>query len=220
MADRPIPFTDNYEDLSTKRGFQFKFNCERCGNGYMSSFQANNLGQASGLLEAASSVFGGIFGSLSSGASSLQEVIGGSQHDDALKAAVEEIRPLFIQCRRCGQWTCEQICFNGTAKMCKACAPIAEEEETALRAGHVQTQVTNDLFLEENKRMSEKAKAVAGKCAHCGVATLGKKFCPGCGKPTAAAVQNCPQCGSKVTPGAKFCGDCGGPLQSGSTSSS
>ena len=34
-----IKFTDNYEDLSTDQGFQFKFRCERCGDGFMSSFQ-------------------------------------------------------------------------------------------------------------------------------------------------------------------------------------
>ena len=26
-----IEFTDNFEDLSTDQGFQFKFHCERCG---------------------------------------------------------------------------------------------------------------------------------------------------------------------------------------------
>src|SRR5256885_3214557 len=31
-----IRFTGNYEDLSTDRGYQFKFYCEKCQNGYMS----------------------------------------------------------------------------------------------------------------------------------------------------------------------------------------
>ena len=34
-----IEFTGNYEDLSTDKGYQFKFFCEKCGNGYMSSFR-------------------------------------------------------------------------------------------------------------------------------------------------------------------------------------
>jgi hypothetical protein len=172
MSDsRPIPFTDNYQDLSTERGFQFKFLCERCGNGHMSSFQANALGQAGGLLDAAGSIVGGIFGRLSSGARSVQDMVGGPQHDAALRKAVEEMRPLFVQCRRCGSWTCREVCFNGTANMCKQCAPIAEEEETAIRSSHVQQQVGNDLFLEENQRMSAKAKVVAGKCGECGSKT-------------------------------------------------
>jgi hypothetical protein len=214
MSDaRPIPFTDNYQDLSTERGFQFKFHCERCGSGHMSTFQPNALGQAEGFLEAAGSVVGGIFGRLSSGVKSVQQMAGGPQHDAALRHAVEELAPMFTQCRRCGNWTCREICFNKTANMCKQCAPIAEEEETAIRAGHVQTQVANDLFLEENKRMSAKGKEVAAKCGKCGEPTLGKKFCPNCGEPTASHLQNCPQCGVKLTPGAKFCGECGTKLE-------
>ena len=41
-----IEFTDNYQDLSTDQGFQFKFHCERCGDGFMSSFQTNTIGVA------------------------------------------------------------------------------------------------------------------------------------------------------------------------------
>ena len=41
-----IEFTQNYTDLSTDQGFQFKFFCERCGDGFMSSFQQNPLGMA------------------------------------------------------------------------------------------------------------------------------------------------------------------------------
>ncbi|HSN67725.1 MAG TPA: zinc ribbon domain-containing protein, partial [Thermoanaerobaculia bacterium] len=41
-----IRFTDNYDDLSTDRGYQFKFYCEKCGNGYMSSFIISKLGMA------------------------------------------------------------------------------------------------------------------------------------------------------------------------------
>jgi uncharacterized OB-fold protein len=93
--------------------------------------------------------------------------------------------------------------------MCKRCAPIAEEEESSIRAEHVRTQVTNDLFLEENQRMSAKGKQVAAKCPECGAPTLGKKFCPGCGAKLAAAAAFCGDCGAKLSPGAKFCGECG-----------
>ncbi len=43
-------FTDNYDDLSTESGYQFKFICENCGNGYMSSWKASKSGMATGLL--------------------------------------------------------------------------------------------------------------------------------------------------------------------------
>lgn len=204
-----IEFTDNYEDLSTDQGFQFKFRCERCGDGFMSSFQTNALGVAGSLLRGASGLLGGIFGQAASTTYEVQRAVGGPQHDAALKAAVDEVKPLFKKCRRCGNWLCERTCWNGKASMCKQCAPLAEEEESAIRSEHVRTQVANDLFLEENQRMSAKAKQVAAKCPDCGEPTLGKKFCPACGAKLAAAVAFCGDCGAKLSPGAKFCGECG-----------
>lgn len=205
-----IEFTDNYQDLSTDQGFQFKFHCERCGDGFMSSFQTNALGVAGSLLRGAGSLLGGVFGQAAAGTYEVQRAVGGPQHDAALRVAVEEIKPLFHKCRRCGNWLCEQTCWNGRAAMCKQCAPIAEEEESALRAEHVRTQVTNDVFLEENQRMSAKGREVAAKCPDCGTPTLGKKFCPSCGKKLlASGTAFCGECGVKLTPGAKFCGECG-----------
>lgn len=208
MSTPPIPFTGNYEDLSTDTGFQFKFYCERCRNGYMSSYQAHVVGVAGQLLQGASSLFGGLFSQGANASYHVQRLVGGPAHDAAMRKAVEEIRPLFHQCKNCGDWMCESVCWNPNANMCKNCAPVAHEAETAIRARHVETQVANDLFLEENKRMSEKGKEVAAKC-ECGAPTLGKKFCPECGKPTGAGTKFCPECGSKATPGAKFCPDCG-----------
>lgn len=204
-----IEFTDNYEDLSTDQGFQFKFRCERCGDGFMSSFQTNTLGVAGSLLRGAGNLLGGVFGQAASGAYEIQRAVGGPQHDAAIRAAVEEVKPLFRKCRRCGNWMCEQTCWNGRASMCKQCAPNAAEEESSMRAAHVRTEVTNDLFLEENQRLSAKGKEVAATCPDCGTATLGKKFCPGCGKKLAAATAFCGDCGAKLTPGSKFCGECG-----------
>jgi len=45
-----IQFVANYEDLSSDRGYQFKFNCDKCGNGYMSPFETSILGTGAGLL--------------------------------------------------------------------------------------------------------------------------------------------------------------------------
>jgi len=58
-----IRFTANHEDLSTDRGYQFKFLCDKCGNGYMSRFQPSLTGTAGGLLRAAGDIFGGILSS-------------------------------------------------------------------------------------------------------------------------------------------------------------
>jgi Double zinc ribbon len=204
-----IEFSDNYQDLSTDQGFQFKFRCERCGDGFMSSFQTNTIGVAGSLLRGAGGLLGGIFGQAASGAYEIQRAVGGAQHDAALRAAVQEVKPLFRKCRRCGNWMCEGTCWNRAAQMCKQCAPLAEEEESSMRAEQVRTQVANDLSLEESARRSAKETQTAAKCPDCGTPTLGKKFCPGCGKKLTAATAFCGDCGAQLGPGARFCGECG-----------
>ena len=111
-----IPFTGNYEDLSTDRGFQFKFYCEKCRNGYMSSFQTSAVGVLGSAARAAGSLFGGFFGNVADSSYEVQRAVGGSSHDSALKDAVAEISPIFKQCTRCGQWVCKPICWNASAR--------------------------------------------------------------------------------------------------------
>src|SRR6185369_16743320 len=111
-----IPFTSNYDDLSTDKGYQFKFYCKKCHNGYLSSFQASKLGLAASAAEIAGSFFGGVFGKAASSAYEVQRAVGGPAHDAALKQAVTEISPLFKQCTRCGSWVCEPVCFNKKAQ--------------------------------------------------------------------------------------------------------
>lgn len=153
------------------------------------------MATAESVLRAAGNLFGGIFGEAANASYEVNRLVNGPAHDAALSAAVVEIKPLFLQCKRCGQWRCEQMCWNPKTNLCKECTPIAEDEEAAIRAQHVTTQVANDLFLEENQRMSKKAKEVNASCAHCGADTGGRKFCPECGKPTEAGAKPCPKCG-------------------------
>src|SRR5580658_3550002 len=119
-----IEFVQNYDDLSTDQGYQFKFHCNRCGNGYQSSFVANKLGMAGGFLRAAGGLLGGVLGSAGNSAYEIQRAVGGTGHDHALQVAVQEIKPLFTQCHRCGTWVCEKICWNTDKGLCKQCAPI------------------------------------------------------------------------------------------------
>jgi hypothetical protein len=205
-----IDFTDNHQDLSTDMGFQFKFICERCGDGFLSTFQTNTIGVAGSLLRSAGSFFGGVLGRAGASSYEVQRAIGGAAHDAAMKKAVQEIAPLFRKCRRCGNWMCQQGCWNPYQDMCKQCAPVSEEEETARRAEHVGREVATDLALEEERRASAKAAEVEAKCGACGAPTLGKKYCPGCGQRLASsAAAFCRSCKAKLTPGAKFCGECG-----------
>ena len=137
-----IPFTDNYTDLSSNRGFQFKFFCQKCGNGYMSTFKANSLGTAA---SAAAGAFRAVrrhsSGGAAQSAEALQQMVAGPQHDAALKNAVEEIRPIFKQCSRCGKWVCEPVCWNKKAGLCEACAPDLDEEISSAQAQAAKSQV-------------------------------------------------------------------------------
>src|SRR5436853_7882566 len=129
-----IRFTSNYEDLSTDRGFQFKFHCDKCGNGYQSRFQPSITGMAGGLLRAAGNLFGGVLSSAGDSAYEVQRAVGGKAHDDAFATAVEEAKAHFHQCTRCGKWVCPEVCWNAKANLCEGCAPNYEEEFAAQHA--------------------------------------------------------------------------------------
>ena len=136
-----IRFTGNYEDLSTDRGYQFKFFCEKCQNGYMSSFQASTMGMLGSAARVAGNLFGGVFGSVADSTYEVQRAVGGGAHDSALKEAVEEISPIFKQCSRCGNWVCEPVCWNKKQGLCETCAPDFDKELAAAQADAAREQI-------------------------------------------------------------------------------
>jgi len=205
-----IPFTDNYTDLSSNRGFQFKFFCQKCGNGYMSTFKNNSLGAAAAAAGAVSSLLGGIFGRAAQGAEQLQSLVAGPQHDAALKAAVEEIRPIFKQCSRCGNWVCEPVCWNKKAGLCETCAPDLDEEISAAQAQAAKAQVAEKVKDVDFVGQRNMAQVAAVNCPKCGAKTQGGKFCPECGA-TIAQKKKCGNCGAEADGAPKFCPECGKP---------
>ena len=191
-----VAFTNNHQDLSTENGFQFKFICESCGNGYMSSWRANKVGIAGSLLRGAGQIFGGVFGSAAAGSYEIQKAIGGPAHDEALTEAVDEIKPLFNPCKDCGEWVRGQVCRNAEREMAARQAQIAVEQAAEKLRQRDQTEGLNF-----------DATVVAHGPA-CGVEAQGGKFCQACGGSLAPKTE-CGRCGSKLSPGAKFCPECG-----------
>lgn len=208
-----IPFTDNYQDLSSNRGYQFKFMCQKCGNGYESTFQANKLGTAAAAANAAASLLGGIFGKAAQSAQALESMVAGPQHDAALKAAVEEISPKFKQCTRCGQWVCEPVCWNHKAGLCETCAPDLDEEIAAAQAQAAKEQAAEKVKSVDYLAQRNLAQVASAVCPKCGAKTQGGKFCPDCGAPIAAK-RKCPSCGAEADGSPKFCPECGKPYGS------
>ena len=205
-----IQFTDNYTDLSSNRGFQFKFFCQKCGNGYMSTFRPNTLGTAAAAASAVSSLLGGIFGRAASSAEQLQSMVAGPQHDKALNAAVQEIRPLFKQCSRCGSWVCEPVCWNKKAGLCEACAPDLDEEISAAQAQAAKAQVFEKVRTVDFVGQRDLAQVAAVNCPSCGARTQGGKFCPECGA-AISQKKKCGHCGAEADGSPKFCPECGTP---------
>jgi hypothetical protein len=204
-----IRFTGNYEDLSTDRGYQFKFFCEKCNNGYMSSFNTSTVGVLSSAARVAGSLFGGVFGNVANSSYEVQRAIGGPAHDSALKEAVDEISPIFKPCTRCGNWVCEPVCWNKKAGLCENCAPDMDEELAAAQAEAAREQVQTKAR-EVDWTKSRKVDQVSGAvCASCGAKSQGGKFCPECGT-AYSAKKKCAACGHEAEGTPKFCPECGG----------
>lgn len=225
-----IQFVHNYDDLSTDRGFQFKFHCDKCGNGFMTQFETSTVGMAESVLGIASDFLGG-FGGARNAAYEVQRAVGGKLHDAALARAVEEARPNFRQCTRCGRWVCHQVCWNADANLCEECAPKFTEQLAANQAQAKVEAARQQLYNKaqqmdyvSNVDMSAgsvlstptavtNTQAPKNTCRSCGADVGSSKFCPECGKPVAAAGPAfCPECGNKAT-GSKFCGNCGHKMQ-------
>jgi membrane protease subunit (stomatin/prohibitin family) len=203
-----IEFVQNYDDLSTDQGFQFKFYCDRCRNGFMSTFVSNKIGMAGGFLRAAGGLLGGVLGSAGNSAYEIQRAVGGPAHDKALREAVQEIKPLFNQCRRCGKWICKEVCWNGEKGLCKECAPVLAEEVASAQASAMREQVNVKARETDQAQGADLSVQTAAQCPKCGAETAGAKFCPECGAPLAAK-DKCPQCSARIPAGSKFCPECG-----------
>jgi hypothetical protein len=225
-----IQFVGNYDDLSSDRGYQFQFRCDKCGNGYMSRFITSKVGIAGTLLRTAGQMFGGWAGTAGYNSHDLQRMAAGPEHDSALREAVEEGKQYFKQCTRCGKWVCPEACWNGKANLCEGCAPDYEEELAANRA-QVLADVTRQQMYEKAQGMNyagavdmsvggEVAAPDVGErrgstpvCVKCHADLGGAKFCAQCGTPAAAAAKRfCPQCGTAAERAAKFCPECGAKL--------
>lgn len=211
-----IEFVRNYNDLSTDRGFQFEFVCDRCSTGFRTPFKASATGVASEVLDAAGSLFGGIFGS----AANIGERVRGAgwqkARDSAFEEATRELKPQFSQCPRCSSWVCRKSCWNNARGLCKECAPDLGVEMSAAQASRSVEEVwAHAEMAEEDKPLGQDAwkETIRASCPKC-QAPLAKnaKFCPECGTKLKSAA-DCSHCGAKLTPGAKFCPECGEKTQ-------
>ncbi len=208
-----IEFTRNYTDLSTDRGFQFEFQCDRCGNGYKTQFEAWSVGTISGALDAASSLFGGFLSDAANLSERARSATWQQARDKALVQAVQQIKPSFLQCPRCSSWVCRKNCWNQQRGLCKDCAPDLAVEISARQSAQALDKIQQDITVdaEDSKLIGGVGNAkVQASCPNChSPLASNAKFCPSCGYKLADASKFCINCGAKLQPGAKFCPECG-----------
>ncbi len=208
-----IAFTKNYSDHSTNQGFQFEFNCDRCGTGYRTEFSSYGLGTISNALDAAGSMFGGIFGQAANLGDRARSAAWEKAHDQAFIKAMEELKPEFIQCPRCSSWVCRKSCWNDSKGLCKNCSPDLGVEMAAAQSSRTVEEIWAHSKMSDSDREMLKEKSwregVRATCPNCNAPLEANvKFCPECG----AKIQgdaHCTQCGAKLNPGDKFCPECG-----------
>lgn len=207
-----IQFTSNYHDLSNNRGFQFEFVCDRCGTGFRTEFESSVTGTVTGVLDAASSIFGGLFGTAAQVSEQARTAMWQKARDEALQKAIAEIKPEFVQCPRCSGWVCRASCWNTKRGLCKECAPDLGVEMSAAQASRSVEEVwAHAAMAEEDKKLGaeEWRETIRASCPKCEAPlSTNAKFCPECGEPLKRA-SHCSECGAKLSPGAKFCADCG-----------
>lgn len=186
-----IRFTANHQDLSTYRGYQFKFFCDRCGNGYETAHQASWTGLAGIVLGALDYLgCGGWFRSWWLAGELKDYGLRGKPHDDAFARAVAECQGHFHQCPRCAKWVCPESCWNGEASLCRTCAPVLETELAAHKA-HALSVAAGEQALAQARSMDfgDKLPRVYGGgaevhfCPECGTEVHSGRFCSSCGKP-------------------------------------
>lgn len=208
-----IQFTQNYNDLSTNKGFQFEFYCDRCGTGYRTEFNASALGTLTSALDAASSLFGGLFGTAADLGERARSAAWEKAHDTAFTEAMEELKPDFVQCSRCSQWVCRKACWNDGKGLCKHCAPDLGVEMAAAQSSRTVQEIWAHSQVAEEDRAMLKEKnwreGVRATCPGCNAPLPAKvKFCAECGMKIDGE-KHCTECGVTLKAGAKFCADCG-----------
>jgi hypothetical protein len=192
------PFTKNHRDHSNDVGFQFEFFCDKCGNGHRSSFNTSGVSSAGW------------------GADHVKDAMRGPAWDAAFKQAIDECKPNFRQCTRCGSWVCPEVCWNQARGLCENCAPDLGEQAAAIQAQVAVEQTWEKARGADQMRgldVTSQAVGVGAPCRKCQAALKpGSKFCAQCGTPAeAAGPKFCSQCGGELAAGSRFCSQCGKP---------
>jgi rRNA maturation endonuclease Nob1 len=174
----------------------------------MSRFQTSYVGTAGGFLRAAGDLLGGVLGRAGDSAYEIQRAVAGPAHDSALEAAVQEVKPHFTQCVRCGRWVCNEVCWNPERGLCTECGPKTEVEVAAAQSEAQVEQIRQKVRQKDQTKGVDLERRMVARCPQCSAQTKGGKFCPECGAPLSAE-SRCRACDAEMPAKARFCPECG-----------
>lgn len=218
MSD-DLHFADNCRDLSiqsgTGAGFQFEFYCECCNDTWRSPFAPYTSGRASGWMQEASGLLGGLLGSVGysvdNAVDGLARAGWGTARDGAFKQAIAAAKAHFNRCAQCHNYVCAR-CWNADSGLCQNCAPdLAAGVQAARHMGTL--DAARERAHEAGTVLGAKVDVTSSKqlvCPGCHTETHGARFCPQCGQPLAVATA-CTGCKAPLPAGSRFCGECGTP---------
>lgn len=211
-------FVSKFDDLSAEeRGYQFKFYCDACGRGHVSSLQPAEAGGS--LLRAAGEFLSELVVPAVAPPPGEGEASGLPAREEALGRAVEEAREHFRRCEHCGRWVCAEGCWDERAGRCREdCAEVARATEgdgERDRAPHARADDGGDERDAESP--APQAEEDAGYvCASCGAEVGEAKICPECAAPVRPhGGIECPACGRRAEGDPTFCPECGAKMTAG-----
>jgi hypothetical protein len=191
-----IKFTARHEDLTTGRGYQFKFCCDECGSGHVTRHRREQSSVTSAILGFLDFFGWGRWARACWLGDEIEESGWlGKAHADAYAQAVAESRNHFYRCPRCCKWVCPRNCWNDQARQCCACAPdirleMAVHKAQAMAAACKQlltiarrveatTSADPDAPIPEDNEIAVPTEGHF--CSECGGTVTGDRYCAACG---------------------------------------
>lgn len=183
----------NYRDISTSTsdvsaGFQFEFNCEKCGETWRSPFTPYRKGQITGWLSRFAFMFYDL-NKASRATGAFAEAGASGAKGEALAEARALAAPLYQRCTGCRKWVGRE-CWDEGAGTCRECVAKAAANVVAYGG-------------------SPAAASGGAACPNCQTPSAGGRFCAECGFDMASTHKSCPACGVTLPRQARFCTDCG-----------
>ena len=152
-----IRFTANHQDLSTDRGYQFKFLCDKCGNGYMSRFQPSLTGTAGGLFARPEISSVESFRAQATALTRFNAQSGAKRTTARSRKRSRKLRFISSNALAAANGFARMCAGTRRPGLCEGCAPDFEEDFAANKAQAMSQAAQNQLY--EKARQTDYASA-------------------------------------------------------------